>query len=99
MRYLDLRPTLKGGDKMVEYIKAVITKAFGVFTFSLVCTLSTLSFDQFGVVNAGDAVGVAAAATLATVLWPAAPKLSAKWQSTKIPDINSPPGGGGARLP
>ena len=86
---------------MVEYIKAVITKAFGVFVTTFLGAYGADSLLSGALLDngLGDAVSVSASAALVTVVWPAASKVAAKWQSTKIPDINSPPGGGGARLP
>ena len=71
---------------MVEYIKAVAVKAVGVFFVSVIGTLGTVSMD-FGVSDFGDAFEAAAAATLATVVWPAASKLAAKAAATNIPQV------------
>ena len=88
---------------MVEYIKAVLVKAFGVFATTFLGALGADTLFENTLVGTGaafaDAATVSASAALVTVVWPAASRLAARAQATKIPDINSPPGGGGARLP
>ena len=79
---------------MINYLKAVATKAFGVFLTTFLGAVGAENLLGVGVQNLGDALEVSASAVVVTVLWPAASKIAARAQATKIPDINGPPGSG-----
>ena len=70
---------------MVEYIKAVATKATGVFFVTLLGAVTASGVFELGVSDYGSAVEVAAAATVSTVLWPVATRLANKAAATKLP--------------
>ena len=72
---------------MVEYIKAVAVKAFGVFAVTMLGAVTADNALGIGVDSLANAAEVSVAAALATVVWPAASKLAAKAASTSVPDI------------
>ena len=72
---------------MVEYIKAVAVKAFGVFAVTMLGAVTADNALGIGVDSLANAAEVSVAAAFATVVWPAASKLAAKAAATNIPQV------------
>ena len=91
---------------MVEYVKAsfwvlVFRKTVGTALAGFLAALPAFAIED-GVAWGPDVLYAAVAAGFAAaigVVLPILQRIAGKEASTKIPDINSPPGGGGARLP
>ena len=92
---------------MVEYLKvsfwgAVARKTLGMalvaFLGALPANLALIEGTMWGTDVLRSAAAAGFAAAIGVVL-PILQRIAGKEASTRIPDINSPPGGGGAPLP
>ena len=83
---------------LVNYIRAVATKAAGVFFVTLLGAVTASGVFELGVADYGSAIEVSAAAAVSTVLWPVATRLANRAARTQVPQW-PPDGTSGAPLP
>ena len=72
---------------LVNYIRAVATKAAGVFFVTLLGAVTASGVFELGVADYGSAIEVSAAAAVSTVLWPVATKLATRAAAQKVPPL------------
>ena len=70
---------------MINYLRAVATKAAGVFFVTLLGAVTATGAFDLGVADYGSALEVSAAAALSTVIWPVATRLANRAAAQKVP--------------